>query len=246
LLPAVTLFPFKGLGASLPTSALLPQTLTTQVVVWALLVGAISLTLFAAWHVVIARRAGAGLDDYGVTVDGRLGLQRVAKSLLLALAIVGCAYATLALTAALFTTDFRFWVFAIKPMSALHARIFLSYVVPFSIFFLVYGVVLHGQLRRDDLGPKSGALVAVALSTAGFGGLIAYQYLPLMQGGTLAIASESLWSIVAFQFLPIMTIVALVTDFFARRTGAVWVGAFASGLLVTWIVVASQATHHAF
>jgi hypothetical protein len=51
---------------------------------------------------------------------------------------------------------------------------------------------------------------------------------------------------VAFQFLPIMTIVALVTDFFARRTGAVWVGAFASGLLVTWIVVASQATHHAF
>jgi len=62
-------------------------------------------------------------------------------------------------------------------------------------------------------------------------------------GGTLAIPSESLWSIIAFQFLPLMTIVGLLTAYFQRMTGHVYVGAFLSGMLVTWIVVASQATH---
>jgi hypothetical protein len=86
----------------------------------------------------------------------------------------------------------------------------------------------------------------VALSTVGFVGLIVFQYLPLFLGGTLAIPSESLWSIIAFQFLPIMTIVGLVTAYFQRVTGHIYVGAFLSGILVTWFVVASQATHYGF
>jgi hypothetical protein len=159
--------------------------------------------------------------------------------------VVLAAYASLLLTSFFFTTDFRFWVFAVKPMSALHLRISLSYLIPFVAFFSVYGVVLFGQLRRDE-GPLAEMLRFVALSTAGFVGLIAYQYVPLFLGGTLAIPSESLWSIIAFQFLPIMTIVGLVTAYFQRKTGHVYVGAVVSGLLVTWIVVASQATHYAF
>ncbi len=62
----------------------------------------------------------------------------------------------------------------------------------------------------------------------------------------LATTAEPLWTIIAFQFLPIMTIVGLVSTFFYRRTGHVYVGAFASGILVTWIVVASQAIHFAY
>ena len=63
---------------------------------------------------------------------------------------------------------------------------------------------------------------------------------------TLAIPGEALWSIIAFQFLPLMTLVALVTVYFQRRTAHVYVSAFLSGILVTWIVVASQATHVGF
>jgi hypothetical protein len=69
---------------------------------------------------------------------------------------------------------------------------------------------------------------------------------PLFLGRTLAIPSEPLWTIIAFQFVPMMAIVALITTYFYRRTGHVYVGAFTSGILVTWIVVASQATHFAF
>jgi pimeloyl-ACP methyl ester carboxylesterase len=53
----------------------------------------------------------------------------------------------------------------------------------------------------------------------------------------------ALYGIVMFQFLPIFTIVALLSTYFLRKTGHVYVGAFANALVITWIVVANQATH---
>ena len=41
-------------------------------------------------------------------------------------------------------------------------------------------------------------------------------------------------------------IVGAATAFFHARTGHIYVGAFLSAMLVTWIVVASQATQYAF
>ncbi len=243
-LPAASLFPFKTLGGALPLSSIFPQSVTNQVMIWAVLVGALSAVLFAAWHFTSGRKAGATLDEYGLTWAGHLSWRRVGKSFLLASLVTSAAYLTLAATAAVFTTDYRFWVFAIKPMSLLQARIALGYLIPFVLFFGVYGTVLFGQLRRD-LSPTREAVLVIALSTMGFAALIAFQYVPLFLGGTLAIPSESLWSIIAFQFLPLMTIVGLVTAYFHRATGHVYVGAFLSGMLVTWVVVASQATQFA-
>lgn len=239
--PAVTLFPFKDLGGRLPASALLPQSITNQLLVWAVLVGLISLALFTLWHVVSGRRAGSGPDDYGLTRHGRFSISEVGRSFLLAALVALCAYATLAASAALFTTDFRFWVFAVKPLSTRQARVAITILPALVFFFAVYGMVLFGQLRRDR-PPLHEAVSTVVLSTAGFVGLLAMQYTPLFLGGTLWDASEPLWTIIAFQFVPLMTIVGLVTWFFQRRTGQIWVGAFLSSLLVAWIVAASQAT----
>jgi pimeloyl-ACP methyl ester carboxylesterase len=266
-LPAATLFPFKTLGGAVPVSALFPQGITNQVMVWALLVGFISAILFAAWHFLSGRKvggaadhrgrkaggavdlydrkAGAAADHYGLTWAGRVSRRKVAKSLLLAFLIALSGYLTLVVSSAVFTVDYRFWVFAVKPLSPLQARIALSYLAPFVFFFAVYGVVVFGQLRRD-LSILNEAALVVALSTLGFVGLIAFQYVPLFLGGTLTIPSEALWSIIAFQFLPLMTIVGLVTAYFQRATGRIYVGAFLSGILVTWIVVASQPIHFGF
>ena len=154
------------------------------------------------------------------------------------------AYATLVLSAAVYTTDYRFWVFAIKPLSAGQFRAALAILPVFTLFFGVYGTVLYGQLRRDA-GRRTEIVTVITLSTLGFAALIAAQYAPLLLGGTLWDPTEALWSIIAFQFLPLMTIVGAVTAFFHRKTGQIWVGAFLSGLLVSWIVAASQATHFA-
>lgn len=245
LIPALTLFPFKDFGRVLPVGALFPQGITNQVVVWAILNGAISAVLLAFWYFTSARRAGATPRDLGLCRTGGSLAKRIAIAFGLALVVAGVAHASLALSAALFTVDFRFWVFAVKPMNGLQLRMAAGYLLPFVLFFFIYGTVLFGQLRRA--GDTRGNIVrAILVSTAGFAALIAWQYIPLFLGGTLADPTESLWSIIAFQFLPIMTIVAAVTAWSHARTGEVYLGAFLSAMLVTWIVVASQATHHAF
>jgi hypothetical protein len=45
--------------------------------------------------------------------------------------------------------------------------------------------------------------------------------------------------------LPIFTLAALVSSYFFRKTGHVFVGSFMNAMLETWIVVAGQATHFA-
>ena len=49
-----------------------------------------------------------------------------------------------------------------------------------------------------------------------------------------------------FQYIPIFAIVGWVTTYFYRKTGHIYVGAFLNTMLITWIVVASQAIHFKF
>ncbi|MEJ2481183.1 MAG: hypothetical protein P8Y78_13680, partial [Acidihalobacter sp.] len=60
---------------------------------------------------------------------------------------------------------------------------------------------------------------------------------------TLANAAEPLLSIVAFQFVVLLPLVGLISTYLFRRTGSIYAGALVNAGLVTWIVVASQATH---
>jgi len=248
ILPPLTLFPFKQFFVTWKwkATALFPQNITTQLIIWTTLLGLISLALFLLWHFVFNRKSGASGDHYGLTWDRKIVWRKVGKSFLLAFLVVLAGYVSLLLVASLFKTDYRFWVFAVKPMSPLHFRIALSYIIPFTFFFLVAGTILHGQLRRDKLTLGQEMAVNWALLVIGYVGLLLYQYIPLLSGKTLANPAEPLWTIIAFQLLPLMTITALVKTYFYRKTGHVYVGAFLIAMLITWIVVASQAIHFAF
>lgn len=240
----LTLFPFTGLFDTWGWSAtaMFPQNVTTQVVIFTSLVTLISAVLFGLWHLLSGRRNGGSLDSYGLTLEGRIPWNRLGRSALLSMLVMAAAYASLLMTDALFTTDYRFWVFGVKLMSALHFRIFLAYLAPFFVFFLMASIVLAGQLRRE-LSPRREIALAVGLSAGGYVAFLLYQYAPLLTGGTLATPTQPLWAIIAFQFVPLMGIAGAVMAYFFRKTGLVYVGAMVSALLVTWIVVASQAIH---
>jgi hypothetical protein len=254
-LPALTFFTFKQYFTTwkMAPSQLFPENITTQLLIWVLLTGAISLALFLLWHFVFNRKAKASAKDYGVSWGAGfkgIGWKMIGKSFLLAATVAFAGYMTLAISDWFFKTDFRFWIFAIKPMSALHFRIFLCYLIPFTAFFIVLGLALHGQLRPR--GKKGGEISRTAemwinfgLLVIGFVVMLLIQYIPLFAGGTLLFVNESLFSIIAFQLLPIFTIVALVNTYFYRKTGHIYAGAFLNGMLITWIVVASQAIHMA-
>ncbi|MFN8530089.1 MAG: alpha/beta fold hydrolase [Anaerolineae bacterium] len=246
VVPILSYFWLQNQAATLipaPT-ALFSQNITNGIMVWALGNGLITLVLFLVWHFLSNRTAT--VENYGL----KLSAAGIFKSLVAAVLTVGFGYALLALSDALFRTDFRFWVVAVKLMSSLQFRIFLGYLPFFTVFFLILSVALNGQLRLvgKDGAPVSFGLAALAnvgLLVLGFIVLLLIQYVPLLGGGTLPLG-EPLLTIVAFQFVPLLTIVGLVITVFFRRTGTIYMGAFVSALLITWIIVASTATHFAF
>jgi pimeloyl-ACP methyl ester carboxylesterase len=235
----------------LTASALFAQNNTTVIMYWAVAIALVSLILFLLWHFIFNRSKGGSFVNYGLTwKDKGLNFVKIWKSFLLAAVICFGAYLTLIFSGWAFTTDYRIWVFAIKPMTLLQFRIFLSYLIPLLIFFLVIGLILHGELRRDKAGSEiklwKEMLINIFLLITGFIILEALQYGPLFAGGTLAIPAASLWSIILFQLFPILAIAAMVSTYYYRKTGHIYTGAFLCAMLVTWIIVAGQATHFAF
>jgi hypothetical protein len=53
-------------------------------------------------------------------------------------------------------------------------------------------------------------------------------------------------TIIAMQFVPLLAFVAIVATFTIRRTGSSLPGALICALVVTWYIVAGQATQAAF
>jgi hypothetical protein len=54
---------------------------------------------------------------------------------------------------------------------------------------------------------------------------------------------DVLFTVIAIQFVPVLALTGLVAVFTWRRTNGALAGAVVCGLLVTWYIVAGQATH---
>lgn len=215
-----------------------PQNETTRLMGWALLNGAISLVSVLLWYALAGRRLGARSDTLGLRVGGFW------RAIGFGLAVVGAAYALLALSQGVFGTDFRVWVVAVKLLSQDQLRIVAIYLLPFTAFFVAFGMVLHAQLRPKGAGTEGAdAIVANALiAGGGFVVLLLVQYLALFSGQPLPF-DEPLWTIIAIQVVFLLPVAAMLSTYLFERTGSVWPGAWVNGMFVTWYVVAGQATH---
>jgi len=214
-------------------SAYLPQGITNQIMVWAVINGLITLALmpFAPKR---ASRAGI-----------------VGQSVVIAIATVVIGYLALWLADFAFKIDFRFWIVALKLLSAKQALIFLIYLVPFTAFFVVALHVLHRNFSTMGAGRAGLYLTNILALTLGFIVLLVLQYGTLWLTGKLFNPLPDpgfvpLSTIVAIQFVPLLAICAVIATFTWRRTGSSLPGALICGLFVTWYVVAGTATQAAF
>jgi pimeloyl-ACP methyl ester carboxylesterase len=233
-IPALTYYPAFALGGTFVTpSRFLPQGITNQILVWAVINGLIALALmpFAPKR---ARRSGI-----------------ITPSILIALVTVAVGYVVLWLSDLAFKIDFRFWIVALKLMSAKQFLIFLIYLLPFTVFFVIALHVLHRNF--SSLGASRGALYLtnILALTLGFIVLVGAQYLTMWLSGKLFNPIPDpgfvpLSTIVAIQFVPLLAICAVIATFTWRRTGSSLPGALICGLFVTWYVVAGTATQAAF
>ena len=238
-LPILTFYPFFKLGALVTASWLFPQTITSQIMVWALFNGLVSLILFLLWHFLVNKKAGGSLESYGLAGGGIAG---VARDLLLASTVAAGGCLLLETADYFFKIDFRLWILALKPLSPLQFGIFLRYIIPFTAFFLMSSVLLNAQMRLPRARVSTRFWANMLLLAGGFVVFLVAEYLPLFGGGTLLTAAEPLNTIVAIQFLPLMIVVSLISTYFFEKTGRVYAGAFLNAIFVTWYIVAGQAT----
>jgi pimeloyl-ACP methyl ester carboxylesterase len=233
-IPALPYYPAFAIGGTLVTpSAYLPQGITNQIMVWAIINGLIALALmpFAPKR---ARRAGI-----------------VGPSILIALLTVIVGYAALWLADLAFKIDFRYWIIALKLMSGKQFLIFLIYLVPFTAFFVIALHVLHRNFSTMGSGRVALYLTNILALTFGFIVLLGLQYGTLWLTGKLFNPLPDpgfvpLSTIVAIQFVPLLAIAAIIATFTWRRTGSSLPGALICGMFVTWYAVAGTATQAAF
>jgi pimeloyl-ACP methyl ester carboxylesterase len=234
LIPALTYYPaFALAGLFVKPSLVLPQGITNQILVWAVINAVITLALMR----LAPKRAS------------RSGM--MLPSILIAVATMIIGYAALRLSDLAFKIDFRFWIVALKLLSAKQFLIFLIYLIPFTAFFVIALHVLHRNLSSVSAGRVALYFTHVLALTSGFILLLVLQYGTMWLTGNLFNPLPDpgfvpLATIVAIQFVPLLAIVAIIATFTWRRTGSSLPGALISGLFVTWYVVAGTATQAAF
>jgi pimeloyl-ACP methyl ester carboxylesterase len=233
-IPALTYYPAFALGGTfVKPSAFLPQGITNQIMVWAVINGLITLALM--------RFAPKRASRRGI----------VLQSAVIAIASVAIGYAALWLADFAFKIDFRFWIVALKLMSAKQFLIFLIYLVPFTAFFVIALHVLHRNFSTMAAPRAALYLTNILALTLGFIVLVGGQYAILWLTGKLFNPLPDpgfvpLSTIVAIQFVPLLATCAVIATFTWRRTGSSLPGALICGLFVTWYVVAGTATQAAF
>ncbi len=235
LIPALTYYPAFALASFyMKASHYLPQGITNQVAVWALINAAITLVLM----------------PFAPKRAGRTGI--VMPSVMIAIATIVIGYLALWLADVLFKIDFRFWIVALKLMSTKQSLMFLIYVIPLTAFFVVALRVLHRNFSQAGTGCASAYLTNILALTLGFILLLAVQYGALWITGKLidpapaVVTSIPLNTIVAIQFVPLLAMVAIISTFTWRRTASSLPGALICGIFVTWYIVAGQATQAVF
>jgi pimeloyl-ACP methyl ester carboxylesterase len=242
----LTYFPATFIAyGKLKQSWLFPQQITNDILFWLLIAAIISLILFVIWHL-LNKKNGGNAVSYGLKAAKGSTWKKIGLSAWFAFLVTAVAYLSVMVISYFFTVDFRFWIMPIKPMSAIQFKIALRYIIPLALFYLMFAVVLHGQLRSLTGSFKKRMLMSAILGSVGYLIMLLVMYIPILAGGVAPFINtiyQTLFVIVAVQLFPLFLIVSLISTYFSEKTGLVYTGAFVNAFFITWYMVAAQATH---
>ena len=153
-------------------------------------------------------------------------------------------YAILFAVDAVFTTDFRIWVFAFKTFEPSLIPAMVHYLPIFFVYYLVSSVAICINTNTEKLQGIKGYLVAILLNAGGITIFIARQYITLFATGTAAHPTQALSAILLFGMIPTLAIAACFSRALYKRTGNVWTPAFLNALLMTTMTLANTAVYY--
>lgn len=241
--PPLTFFHVTTWSDELLTNPLWPVQRMTALMGWTLFGAIVSLAIILAARAVAKARGGKvlTLHDLGLTWRDGSNAKRIGVSFLLAAAIFAVLYAAVSLLFGWTGIFPLMWNNEFKPLIAERLPVYLAYVMPFTLGYLIFAINLHGTLRPCQGALSLGRELLVNLAiTAPWYLVWAIWFGPfdfmISNGGYPPFAGRMyayVWAMPAM-----MAVITTISTFFFRKTGHVWVGAFLNGLMITWAVAA--------
>jgi pimeloyl-ACP methyl ester carboxylesterase len=244
--PTLTYFPLTLMGnVAAKACQIFPQQVSNTIVFWLLVNAVLSLIFFLIWHFASNKKKGGNGISYGLKTPSGIDWKKIGLSAWFAFLVTAIVYLSVIVISYFFTVDFRFWVIPLKPLSSIQTKIGLRYLIPFALFYIMFAIVLHGQMRSLKGSTAKRMVMSMVVAAAGYLVMLLVLYIPLLAGGAIPIKDVrmTLYVIVAIQMLPLFVIVSLISSYFYEKTGLVYAGAFVNALFITWYIVASEATH---
>lgn len=209
----------------------------SQFAYWAVASAVFAVLFMAVLHFITASKSQTvGLQTYGLTKQP----MDILKGFCLAVLLVLSGVAVLFIIDAVFTTDFRFWTFAVKTFNMKHVISALGYMPIFFVFYLVNAIAVH----KTTHGLKYGKRIAILMNIGGLVTFLVLQYGMLFITGTGIDPSQSLTSIILIGIVPVLLIATLFTKKLTEKTGNIYTGVFLNTMLMTLLTVANTVVYN--
>ena len=252
--PALTLHKLGLWLAGKPATAFLPMNWANNLMWLAVINAVIMLALFLVWHFVFGKKNGSTIAAYGFMDDeGKFSLKMLAKSLLLALILIGVTILIVNLCYSLFKIDFRFWQFGIMPISVDRMGYFANYAI---FFIIALGMMNVVCTAFASVGEEGGAwkqyLISWLIGAGGFTFIMVVYYVvlgttrrppfffgafPFMDGHP----NSLVYSMKTTVLVPTFTILTAINTSLYRKTKNVYIGWFTAAFLATLLLIGTNA-----
>lgn len=224
---------FRNAAHIAPLGPIYNEPTTNQIAYWAIVSALIAAFLTVAFHYFSKKDAGTSFGSYGISLNPAA----IVSSLITAVVAVVIGYLLLFALQAVFGTDFRIWVMAVRTFKMEHFITALRYVPYFLVYYFVSTVALNANTR----GRKGGYLLAILLNVGGLVLWLFAQYGKDFATGVALYPGQALNGILLFALVPALAIAAVYSRKVFEKTNNVWLAAFLNTFLFTMVSVANTA-----
>ena len=223
-------------GSFFVTGAFFNAPTVNQFVYWAVSASGFAALLTTVLYFVTTRgKKALQLSEYGLTKS----VMDIVRGLCLAILLVVSGVVVIFVVDAVFTTDFRFWTFAVKTFNAKQLFAAIRYMPFFLVFYLVNGIAIH-KTTHDK---KKSILWSLIMNIGGLLAFLILQYGVLFATGTGILPGQSLTSIILIGMVPVLLVATIFSRKLTKLTGNIYAGTFLNTILMTIITVANTVVY---